>query len=232
MGEVVSLLERPVYTYPQVDRVLGLSDGTALRWLNGYKRRGISYPPILRQEPRGTRWVNWGEFLEARLLAGYRDFDKIPVQRMRRVVEELREQFDRTYPLACAAPYVQAAGRRMLWQAQEDAGLPDVFAVEVGTGQISLAPWVTDFVESASFEDTGDAAITAIQPDRDFPAITLNPSLRGGEPVIDGRNVRVTTIAGLVRGGEDLRDVAEWYELAESDVRQAVEYDRRHARIA
>lgn len=231
MGDVVSLMDRPVYTYPQVDRMLTLTKGTAMRWLNGYRREGVTYAPILRTEPNKTRWVTWGEFAETRLFAGYRDVDRIPVPQLRRVVAVLRDKFDRKYPLANARPYLQPAGRRMLWRAQEEAGLPGMFGEEV-TGQLLLAPWVAQFVDAAQFDDEHEGDVATLRPDPDFPAVQLDPYLRGGEPVMDGRSVRVTTIAGLVRAGERLGDVADWYHLTEDEVRQAVNYDRLHARIA
>lgn len=235
MGDLVSLLDRPVYTYPQVDRLLGLSDGTANRWLNGYKRKGVFYEPILRPQRQGTRWVTWGEFVETRLFAGYRDVDQIPVRRMRRVVEVLRERSHRTYPLAHAQPYLRPEGRLMLWEAQKEAGLPDdEFAVVLESGQLVLSPWVDKFVKDTDLVETSDedSSVNWIRPDSDFPSVHVHPLLRGGEPVIDGRNVRVATLAGLVRGGENIADVAEWYELPEDQVRQAVNYDRIHLRIA
>lgn len=231
MGDVVSVLDRPVYTYPQVDRLLNLTAGTSRRWLNGYRRNRVSYPPILRPEPTDSPWVTWGEFVETRLFAGYRDINDIPVQRMRRVVEVLRSMYERRYPLAYAGPYLQPTGRRMLWQAQLDAGLPDEFTVELDTGQLVLTPWVSAFAEAAAFDDT-DGRATALTPDPDFPAVRINPEFRSGEPVIDGRNVRVSTLAGLVRGGERPEDVAEWYDLDVAQVREAVNYDRSHLRIA
>lgn len=235
MGEITSLLQRPVYTYPQVDRLLGLSDGTANRWLNGYKRKGTFYQPILRLERTNTRWVTWGEFVETRLFAGYRDVDQIPVRRMRRVVELLREKSHRSYPLAYGQPYLRPEGRLMLWQAQKEAGLPDdEFAVELESGQFVLSPWVVNFVNDTDLRETSDAnqSVQWIRPDADFPNVHVDPRLRGGEPVIDERNVRVATLAGLVRAGERISDVADWYELPEGHVRQAVNYDRIHARIA
>lgn len=232
MSNVVSLLDRPVYTYPQVDRLLGLSSGTAKRWLNGYRRRNVFYEPILREEPVEARWVTWGEFVETRLFAGYRFIDNIPSHRMRRVVEVLRGEFDRRYPLAYATPYLQSDGRRLLWQAQNLAELPDEFAIEVATGQYALTPWVAEFAESTTFDDSAVGEAVALVPDVDFPSIQLNPVLRGGEPIVDGRHVRVAAIAGLVRGGERIEDVAEWYDLDVAEVRQAVNYDRSHSRIA
>jgi hypothetical protein len=49
----VVMLERPLYGYSDVDRLLGLSAGTARRWIDGYKRRK-EYPPIVRQSPTGV----------------------------------------------------------------------------------------------------------------------------------------------------------------------------------
>lgn len=231
MGEVVSLMERPVYTYPQVDRLLSLSNGTASRWLNGYRRAGNDYEPILRPSKADTSWVTWGEFVEARLFAGYRDLDKIHTRQLRTYVMELRKRFDEKYPLAHSAPYVRAEGRRMLYEAQQVAGLPDQFAVEVATNQIMLAPWVDAFVQAVDFDDV-KGSVRRLQPDPDFPEVRLDPLRRGGEPTIAGHNVRVRTIAGLVRGGEDPAEVAQWYGLSADDVRQAVGYDQVHPAIA
>jgi uncharacterized protein (DUF433 family) len=150
---------------------------------------------------------------------------------MRTYVEELRRRFDRRYPLAYSAPYIRPEGRHMLWEAQKAAGLPDRFAVEVGSNQLMLAPWVGQFVEAAEF-DSPDGGASKLRPDLDFPDVFLDPIHRGGEPTIAGRNVRVSTLAGLVRGGEDLVEVAEWYDLEVDQVRQAVGYDSVHPRIA
>jgi len=76
---VISLLHRPIYTYSQVDRLLGLTSGTARRWINGYRRGRRIYEPIIRPESRNTTWVTWGEYVEARLLANWRDLDNLPI---------------------------------------------------------------------------------------------------------------------------------------------------------
>ena len=70
---LISLLDREVYLYAEVDRIVGLRSGTARRWINGYERGGKSYAPILRTQPRDSEWVTWGEFVEARILAELRE---------------------------------------------------------------------------------------------------------------------------------------------------------------
>jgi len=66
------MLDRPVYSYPETDRLLRLTPGTARRWIDGYERAGREYPPVVRQERSGSPWVTWGEFVEARLLSEFR----------------------------------------------------------------------------------------------------------------------------------------------------------------
>lgn len=73
MGEIIDVVERPVYGMAQVDRLLGTRPGTARRWIDGYERGGRRYEPVVRLTSTGNDIVTWGEFVEARLLAHYRD---------------------------------------------------------------------------------------------------------------------------------------------------------------
>ncbi|WP_324277236.1 hypothetical protein [Blastococcus brunescens] len=50
MNRVARLVDHPVYSMAQVDRILGLHGGTARRWIDGYDRGAKSYPPVIRQE--------------------------------------------------------------------------------------------------------------------------------------------------------------------------------------
>jgi hypothetical protein len=134
MAQVISLLHRPVYTYSQVDRLLGLTSGTARRWINGYRHGRRTYEPIIRPESRNTTWVTWGEYVEARLLANWRDLDKLPIPKLRRLAEYLRRQTGE-FPLATYSTLMRPEGRTIVWQAQQFADLPEDLAVEVGTGR-------------------------------------------------------------------------------------------------
>lgn len=63
MSHVVSLLDGPVYGFGQVDRILGLTSGTARRWIDGYKRGGREFAPVVRPSGTGEESVTWGEFV-------------------------------------------------------------------------------------------------------------------------------------------------------------------------
>ncbi|MCS3844614.1 hypothetical protein [Microbacterium sp. AK031] len=96
------MLDRALYSYADVDRLVGLHAGTSRRWLEGYSRAGKFYDPVLREQPIGDDVVTWGEMVEARPLAEFRKQD-VSVQRLRPAVEQLRGEFGR-YPLALARP--------------------------------------------------------------------------------------------------------------------------------
>ncbi|MGH3823485.1 MAG: hypothetical protein ACRDRA_11750 [Pseudonocardiaceae bacterium] len=114
MAQVISLLHRPVYTDPQVDRLLGVTSGTARRWINGYRRGRRAYEPIIRPESRNTTWVIWGEHIEARLLANWRDVDKLLIPKLRQLTEYLRRETGEEFPLATYSTLMCPEGRSMV----------------------------------------------------------------------------------------------------------------------
>ena len=231
-ARVISLLDRPTYTYPQVDRLLGLTKGTAQRWLNGYRNGGKRYDPVLRRERIDTRWATWGEFVETRLLANYRDEDDIPVQRMRRAIEVLREEIDADYPLARGFLYLEPKGRELLLKAQAIADMPEQFAMLTRTGQIQLAPWVYEIVESADTDDNPLRDVVRLRVAPEFPDLHWDPRKRGGQPTVGDSNVLATTVAEFVIAGEPAGEVASWYHLTEEQVDQAVRYRHSHSPAA
>jgi uncharacterized protein (DUF433 family) len=234
VGEIVSLLERPVYTYREVDRLLGLNPDTAKRWINGYRRKGRDYDPIVREEPTDDTWVTWGEFIETRLLSEYRDVNEIKIIRMRRVVAALREYYHRRYPLAYSRPFVNVEDRQVLARIQEETGLDSQLWMVVDTDQYTLAPRTGRFVQATTYgpdpdaPDEKDEVAREVSIDPRYPDVKLNPMLRSGRPTIAGRNIHIATLAGMVLDGDPVTKVAGWYELTEDQVQQAVDFTVTH----
>ena len=71
MGDVINLLDRPLYTFAQVDDLLSLSPSTAQRWIDGYSRQGKDYRPVVRRNSTGTAVATWGGFCQCRFLAEF-----------------------------------------------------------------------------------------------------------------------------------------------------------------
>ncbi|CNV72880.1 Uncharacterised protein [Mycobacterium tuberculosis] len=182
---VTSMLDREVYVYAEVDKLIGLPAGTAKRWINGYERGGKDHPPILRVTPGATPWVTWGEFVETRMLAEYRDRRKVPIVRQRAAIEELRARFNLRYPLAHLRPFL-STHERDLTMGGEEIGLPDA-EVTIRTGQALLgdARWLAS-IATPGRDEVGEAVIVELPVDKAFPEIVINPSRYSGQPTFVG----------------------------------------------
>jgi len=228
MGQVVDLLSRPVYGLAQVDRLLGLRSGTARRWIDGYQRAGKRYPPVVREEPTGEDIVTWGEFVETRLLAEYRDAG-VPMVRMRPAVDCLREELQTRYPLASARTWLDVQGRDLVRRVQERVGLDTGLALVVRTGQsVMWSPEAEGFRRSVEWTNQSSSGQPKlVRPGHDLQEVVIDP-LRGfGEPVV--RNVRTEVIGELFRAGDSPEYIAELYELTRETIDEALRYELRRA---
>jgi uncharacterized protein (DUF433 family) len=225
MGKVVNLLDRPTYGLAQIDSLLGLQGGTARRWIDGYTRSGRHYDPVVREKHTGLEIATWGEFIETRLLAEYRDAG-VPMIHMRPAVEALRQELKVPYPLASARTWLGREGRDLVRVVEEKVNLdPHLALVVVATGQ-ALA-WSAEADRfRAAIEWTGDsddAEPRRLRPVAGIEEVMVDPLLGFGEPVV--RGVRTEIIRELVQAGESQDAIAEVYELPRMSVEAAVRYE-------
>lgn len=214
-----SLLDRAIYSYPDVDRLVGLHSGTAKRWLEGYERGGRFYDPVLRPEPTGSDAVTWGEMVEARLLAEFRSRN-VPVLRLRPAIVQLRQEFGR-YPLAHSRPFLDVDGRELVRVVQEEVGLErQLLLVVVRNGQLVLAESAERF--SSAVEYVGDV-VGLLRPDPRTPDVVMDPRRSFGQPAV--RNVRTESLAEDFRAGTRREDLADLYDLSPEQVDEAIRFE-------
>jgi uncharacterized protein (DUF433 family) len=207
---------------------VGLRGGTARRWINGYERVGRFYEPILRVAPKDAPWATWGEFVDTRFLAEYRD-RIIPTARLRAAVVCLRAVYGLDYPLAYVRPYLSVHNRDLTISG-EDVGTSDGEMV-VRTGQILLGDkrsWTLIKRAKLGEDETGEAAVIELPADMEFPEIVINPNRYSGQPTSVGRRVSVATIAGMAASGERPEDLAADYGLSLEQIDAAVEYTKKY----
>jgi uncharacterized protein (DUF433 family) len=214
-----SLLDRAIYSYADVDRLVGLHVGTAKRWLEGYTRLGRFYDPVLRPEPSGSDAVSWGEMVEARMLAEFRARN-VTVQRMRPAIVKLRDEFGR-YPLAHARPFLDVDGRELVKVVQEQVGLERRLQLVVGSnGQLLLTPAAERFRSAVEYD--GPVA-GLLRPDPRTPDVVMDPRRAFGQPAV--RNVRTESLAEDYRAGTSRDELAELYDLTAEQVDEAIRFE-------
>ena len=216
MRDVIALVDRDVYNMGQVDRLLGLSHGTASRWIDGYTRRERRYEPLVRLETTGSETVTWGEFVEARLLAEYRR-QGVSVFRMRPAIMALSDAFGTEYPLAAAQPFVSAEGRQLVLQIQQDTNLQLSLRFVVHNGQMVLPS-----LEVRRFQQVADYDDDTVRRFRMAENVVIDPEYASGEPTIAGRRLRVATVAEAIAAGEQREAVAEMWDITPQAVDDAV----------
>lgn len=217
---MTSVLEREMYSEAEAARLLGVSQSTLNYWLEGGERRGRSYQPVIRVEPRGHRApVTWAEFVEAGLLREYRQ-RQVPMAELRAFIEILRERYDIPYPLADARPFVNE--RQLVVEAQDRADLAAEFClVAVVRNQLLLTPPAETFFDRVTW-DGGSAATWRPAEDKRSPVL-IDPERRFGKPSV--RGISTDVIWEHVDGGEDESEVAEDYGLTVGDIRWALSYE-------
>jgi uncharacterized protein (DUF433 family) len=225
-AQVVNLLSRPVYGLGQIDRLLGLQSGTARRWIDGYHRGGKTYPPVIREHATGDDIATWGEFVETRLLAEYRDRG-VPLIRMRPAIEVLREELGTPYPLASARTWLDVSGRELVRRVQDQVGLEAALELVVVRTKQHILDWsepAEEFRQSLEWTGSGtNAQPRLLRPMPGNADVVVDP-LRGfGEPVV--RSIRTEVIAELLRAGDSPEMVAELYDLKRQEVDAAVRYE-------
>jgi uncharacterized protein (DUF433 family) len=228
VNQVLDLLDRPVYGMGQVDRVLGLKQGTARRWIDGYERAGRRYQPVVRHTSTGSDLVTWGEFVETRLLSEYRDAG-VPILRMRPAVERLRDELDTEYPLASARVWLDVSGRELVRRVQDEVGLETPLSLVVVRSGQRVLDWsveARDFAESSQWQTTETGAqIQRLRPTASIHDVVLDPLVSFGEPTVRGRGVRTEIIGELFRADESPDAIADMYELTHSQVEAALRYE-------
>lgn len=236
-----SMLDREVYLYAEVDRLVGLNAGTARRWINGYRRSGRSYDPILRESARDTEWVTWGELVETRILAEYREQD-VPTPRLRAAVDSLRQLYRVRYPLAYLRPYLTVQYRDLTMPAEVadidafeprrpyDETAADESRMVVRTRQMLLGAPGKSVIDHATLadDDAGEKFVAELTPDLEFPGIIISPGRFSGQPTFVGRRVSVATIAGMALNGDRPEDLAADYGLSLAQVHAAINYAEKH----
>lgn len=216
---VESLLDRAIYSYADVDRLVGLHSGTAKRWLEGYERGRKFYDPVLRPEPAGTDVVTWGELVEARLLAEFRS-RHVPVQRLRPAIVQLRKEFGR-YPLAHARPLLDVEGRELVQVVQEQVGLErPLQLVVVRNGQLVLADSAERFRLAVEYDN--DVA-SRLKPDPRTPEVVMDPQRSFGQPAV--RSVRTESLAEDFRAVTSREDLADLYDLTPAQIDEALRFE-------
>ncbi len=224
-------LDASIYQMNEAARFLALPEKTLRRWIDGDRRFGRRIEPLIRPASTGVTDVTWGEFIEAGLLAEYRN-RRLPLTKLRPLIADLREGLGTPYPLAVGQP-LYAEGGELLWRLQEKSGLDESLFLVVNASsegyQLALSDMAERFASRVEFRSYGEGTAIRWYPGtRGNRRIVIDPTVRFGLPSIAG--IRTEVIAEFATAGETLTTISNYYTrygLTRVDIEEAICFERR-----
>lgn len=226
-AESDSLINCGLYTLPEAARLTRLLPSRIRRWLKGYQyRRGAEVRhsgPVLRESlsaESGFLELSFLDLMELRCVHAFRE-QGVSWPVLRRSVERATALFGH-HPFC--RHRLETDGRRIFADVAAKSGeksLTDLF-----DSQSTFREILRPYLHGLEFE--GDCVL------RWWPlgagaSVVLDPSRCLGKPIVARGSVPTLVLAQAVRTEENVRRVAELYEVSEKSVRDAVTFESKFA---
>jgi len=202
---------------------VGLTAPRVRRWLQGY---GYSYggtvrhlPPVLHGgRANGTSYASFLDLVDLLFVKRFLD-DGFSLQKVRRALEEAHEILGTRH---FARQKFFADGSSIYLQVR-DRGKAIVELLS--GGQWVIAPVIRQLARQIDFESTEGLARRWYPLGREKPVV-LDPFVSFGAPSIAGRGVKTANVHDLfVAENESLASVRAWWDLTDSEIEAAVEFE-------
>ena len=172
--------------------------------------------------PGGKRRLTFRALISLRLIFRFH-VQGAPLGDITEYAHRLKRTLDAEWPLAS----------KTLWH-PADYGLADPIP---GKGDLppSKQDWkivygqsfdwrLPQFPHGLEFDNTGVAC--AWHPAQD---VKIEPNIMSGRPCITGTRIPTWVIIDMVEGGDSIKEIADWYELPEAQVQNAVTWEKQLA---
>jgi uncharacterized protein (DUF433 family) len=222
----LSLLGVGVYGIPEAARISRVPAAYIRRWLWGYKyqaqgqvqRMGPLWQPQLPQIDE-ARALTFKDLVEIQFVYRFRQ-QGISLQTIRKTIGLATELLDKTFPLSSVR--FKTDGKEVFAQVIEDPAERG-YVFDLKTGQY-LLDYVLDHLYDALEYSQFDELIRW-WPLGKTRRVVVDPKRSFGRPIVL-EGVQTNILASSVRDQSDLQAVADWYEISESSVSDALEFER------
>lgn len=221
-----SLLGIGIYSIPEAARISRVPASYIRRWLWGYKypvkgqlhRAGPLWAPQL-PEVDDVRALTFKDLIEIQFVYRFRQ-QGISLQTIRKTIGLATELLDRTFPLSSVR--FKTDGKKVFAQVIEDPAERG-YVFDLRTGQY-LLDYVLDYLYDALEYSEFDELIRWWPLGKDR-RVMVDPKRSFGRPIVL-EGVQTNILANSFRAQGDIKAVAGWFEVSESSVSDALEFER------
>jgi uncharacterized protein (DUF433 family) len=221
-----TLLQTGIYTIPEAARLTGVSPWRIRRWLRGYefqaKHGRHRSAPVWRGqlEPIDhSMAISFLDLLEIRCVDAFLRAG-ISWPTLRLAHHHAHQELKISHPF-CTNQF-KVAGRTIILELPQRDNEPLLW--DIARDQQVFGRIIRPFLKDLEFAD-GDL------PSRWWPRgkshlVALDPRRSFGQPIIFREGVPTRVLARSVRANGSLEEVARWFEIGPSSVREAVEFEQ------
>jgi uncharacterized protein (DUF433 family) len=216
------------YTVQEAARLLHISQPARIKdWLQGRKSTQTG-PVIQRQyQPIGdAQELGFWDLIEVRFVEHFRR-QGVSLQALRKAAQTARELWHQQHPFATSkSKYL--TNRKTIFQ-ETATELKDKRLLDLVTRQYEMYVVIEDFLDQGLAFDPSSGVANRWQPSpKELPRIVVDPRIAYGQPVVSPANIPTARIYDSWQAeGGSFSAVASWFEVDESQVREAVEFELR-----
>jgi uncharacterized protein (DUF433 family) len=218
--------ELPLYSVRQAAHHLHLSRATLRSWVQGrsYPTTGGTgfFQPLLQRPDPGNPRLSFHNLVEAHVLRALRVDHGVPMSAVRSALDYAQKELgiDR---LLLREELRAAPGQLFLDRYGQLVNLSRA-------GQLAMAKILESYLARVDRDPRGLPARLFPFPSRhpgEAPkSIAIDPQISFGRPVIARRGISTAILAERLDAGESVQELAFDYDLAESEVEEAILYER------
>jgi uncharacterized protein (DUF433 family) len=218
-----------IYAVRDAARLSGVSMGRIRRWLRGYhyrsRKKAYASPPLWQGQWKPIdRSLALGfldlieiKFVDAFLKAG------VTCATLRQARERAKEMFKVSHPFSTNRFVTD--GREIFVELHRETGQPSL--IEIVRRQAVFAQIIKPFLKELEFVE--GSGLVRWWPLGEKRSVVLDPKRNFGRPILARHGVPTEVLASAVRATGSFSEVARWYEVAEREIEDAVEFEQRLA---
>lgn len=217
MEQVALDFGQGLYTASDAAAILGLKENKVSYWFRKYVKDVFETQTNYRYyyNFKNLTAVNFHTLIEIYVFNFLKE-KNIKTAKIVQAHQELSKLLKTPYPFS-HAEILLASGIDILYQ------LGEILAVS-GTGfQQAISEYVMPYSKKIEFRENLADKYYPLGKDH---SVVINPKNQFGSPIIEGTNIKVSTLTNLYRGGEKIEFISQLYDLTEKQVKDAITFDK------